>query len=170
MALGANAVMQMVLRNCCILYLCDYCLHVCAPYHQIASLVATAGLDYLSAPTGPIKEAQELAARAFGADTTWFLVNGTTVGIQAAVMATCGPGDTLVLARNCHLAAFSGMVLTGCQPYYVQPGEQEQHCPPLNRTRTSDRLVAITRSESAGLACGWEPGGVKARGTCRPFS
>ena len=83
----------------------------------------TTGLDYLSAPTGPIKEAQELAARAFGADMTWFLVNGTTVGIQAAVMATCTPGDTLILARNCHLAAFSGMVLTGCQPYYVQPGE-----------------------------------------------
>lgn len=84
----------------------------------------TTGLDYLSAPTGPIKEAQELAARAFGADTTWFLVNGTTVGIQAAVMATCSPGDTLILARNCHLAAFSGMVLTGCQPCYVQPGMQ----------------------------------------------
>jgi hypothetical protein len=80
------------------------------------------GLDYLSSPTGPIKEAQALAARAFGADRTWFLVNGTTVGIQAAIMATCGPADTLVLARNCHMAAFSGMVMAGCRPSYMHPG------------------------------------------------
>ena len=80
------------------------------------------GLDYLSSPTGPIKEAQALAARAFGADRTWFLVNGTTVGIQAAIMATCGPADTLILARNCHMAAFSGMVMAGCRPSYMHPG------------------------------------------------
>lgn len=82
-----------------------------------------AGLDYLSSPTGTIKEAQELAAAAFGADATWFLVNGTTAGIQAAVLATCGPGDALILARNCHLAAFSAMALSGCHPIYVMPGK-----------------------------------------------
>lgn len=82
-----------------------------------------AGLDYLSSPTGAIKEAQELAAAAFGADETWFLVNGTTVGIQAAIMATCGPEDALIVARNCHLAAFSAMALSGCHPIYVMPGK-----------------------------------------------
>ncbi|EIE20455.1 PLP-dependent transferase [Coccomyxa subellipsoidea C-169] len=83
------------------------------------------GLDYLSSPTGAIKEAQELAAAAFGADATWFLVNGTTVGIQAAVLATCGPADALILARNCHLAAFSAMALAGCHPIYVMPVQDE---------------------------------------------
>lgn len=73
----------------------------------------TAGLDYLSSPTGAIEEAQRLAAEAFGAHCTWFLVNGTTTGIHAAVMATCGPGDTLIGARNCHLSAVSAMVLSG---------------------------------------------------------
>jgi hypothetical protein len=51
---------------------------------------------------GPLLKAQQLAAADFGADRTWFLVNGSTCGIQAAVMATCKPGDCLVLPRNCH--------------------------------------------------------------------
>ncbi|CAL8465074.1 g4609 [Coccomyxa elongata] len=83
------------------------------------------GLDYLSSPTGAIKEAQELAASAFGSDATWFLVNGTTAGIHAAILATCGPGDALILARNCHLAAFSAMALSGCTPIYVMPVQDE---------------------------------------------
>lgn len=72
-----------------------------------------AGLDYLSSPSGVIAEAQRLAAVAFGADNTWFLVNGCTVGVLAAVLSCAGPGDTLMVARNCHLSAFSAMVLSG---------------------------------------------------------
>lgn len=79
------------------------------------------GLDILSSPSGPILAAQQLAAAAWGADATWFLVNGTTAGIHAAVMATCGPGDALLLARNAHLSAFNAMVLAGCTPVYAQP-------------------------------------------------
>ncbi len=48
------------------------------------------GLDYLASPSGPIAQAQQLAAAAFGADHTWFLVNGCTVGIHAAVMSVAG--------------------------------------------------------------------------------
>lgn len=87
-------------------------------HHDLTELP---GLDYLSSPTGAIEEAQRLAAEAFGASCTWFLVNGTTTGIHAAVMATCGPGDTLIAARNCHLSAVSAMVLSGCRPQWVQP-------------------------------------------------
>jgi arginine/lysine/ornithine decarboxylase len=65
--------------------------------------------------------AQRLAAATWGADATWLLVNGTTVGIHAAVMATCGPGDALILPRNAHLSAFNAMVLAGCTPIYVEP-------------------------------------------------
>ncbi len=72
-----------------------------------------AGLDYLSSPSGAIAEAQQLAARLFGCDATWFLVNGCSVAIHAAVLAVAGPGDTLLVARNCHLSAFSAMVLAG---------------------------------------------------------
>lgn len=78
-------------------------------------------LDNLFCPTGAIKEAQEMAAEAFGARETFFLVNGTTCGIQAAVMTLCNPGNTLVLPRNSHQAAFSAMVLAGAIPYYLEP-------------------------------------------------
>lgn len=134
-----------------------YCLHILR--HTVV------GLDFLSSPSGVILEAQQLAAEAFGADHTWFLVNGCSAGIHAAVIAVtaealaaaAGSADevavgtinkssspssnssreggccenmgshlgdgggggtscsraTLVLARNCHLSAFSALVIAG---------------------------------------------------------
>lgn len=78
-------------------------------------------LDNLFSPVGPILEAQRLAAELFGASETWFLVGGTTCGIQAAVMATCSPGETLILPRNSHISAISAMVLSGALPKYIVP-------------------------------------------------
>lgn len=75
----------------------------------------------LSAASGPIQAAQQAAAQAWGAQASWFLVNGTTCGIHAAVMATCGPGQALILPRNAHLSAFNACVLAGCTPVYAQP-------------------------------------------------
>ncbi|KAK3279166.1 hypothetical protein CYMTET_12940 [Cymbomonas tetramitiformis] len=83
-------------------------------------LTELSGLDFLGSPTGVIKNAQELAAEAFGAERTWFLVNGTTVGIHAAFMATCRPGDTVLLARNCHQSTFSACILAGVDPAFVE--------------------------------------------------
>ncbi len=76
------------------------------------------GLDDLHSPSGPIAAAQQLAAQAFGAEETLFLVNGSTAGLLALILAVAGPGDVLVLARNCHRAAFSGLVLSGAVPAY----------------------------------------------------
>ncbi|GAX84294.1 hypothetical protein CEUSTIGMA_g11716.t1 [Chlamydomonas eustigma] len=84
-------------------------------------LTEISGLDNLSSPSGAIAEAQQLAAAAFGADRTWFLVNGCSSGIHAAIMACTGPGDTMIVSRNCHLSVFSGMVLSGCTPWWVEP-------------------------------------------------
>ena len=78
-------------------------------------------LDNLFAPEGVIAQAQMLAAQAFGAEQTWFLANGSTCGVQAAILATCGPGDKLILPRNVHTSAISGLVLSGAMPIYVQP-------------------------------------------------
>ncbi|KAL0333617.1 UNVERIFIED_CONTAM: Arginine decarboxylase [Sesamum angustifolium] len=78
-------------------------------------------LDNLFAPEGPILEAQKQAAELFGASETWFLVGGSTCGVQAAIMATCLPGDTLILPRNCHISAVSAMVLSGAAPKYIFP-------------------------------------------------
>lgn len=78
-------------------------------------------LDNLFSPEGPILDAQKMAADLFGAAETWFLVGGSTCGIQAAIMATCPPGDILIVPRNSHISAFSGMVLSGAVPKYIIP-------------------------------------------------
>ncbi len=78
-------------------------------------------LDNLFAPQGVIQAAQELAAAAFGAKRTWFLVNGSTCGIMAALIATCGPGDPIILPRNVHQSAISGLILSGAVPVFVAP-------------------------------------------------
>jgi arginine decarboxylase len=78
-------------------------------------------LDNLFAPERVIREAQELAAEAFGAEQTWFLVNGTTCGIEAAVLAVCQPGEKLVLPRNAHQAAIAALILSGAVPIFVEP-------------------------------------------------
>ncbi|MBD2346936.1 aminotransferase class I/II-fold pyridoxal phosphate-dependent enzyme [Anabaena subtropica] len=86
-----------------------------------ADLTELAGLDNLSAPQGVIQEAQQLAAAAFGASQTWFLVNGSTCGIEAAILATCGPGDKIILPRNVHSSAIASLILSGAIPIFINP-------------------------------------------------
>lgn len=78
-------------------------------------------LDNLFAPQGVIQAAQELAAEAFGASYTWFLVNGSTCGIAAAILATCSAGDKIILPRNVHQSAIAGLILSGAIPIFVNP-------------------------------------------------
>lgn len=78
-------------------------------------------LDNLFAPESVIQEAQTLAAELFGAEQTWFLTNGSTCGILAAILATCGPGDHIIVPRNSHTSVISGLILSGAMPIFVQP-------------------------------------------------
>ena len=79
------------------------------------------GLDSLHAPQGPIAEAQELAAQLWKADRTFFLVGGSTVGVHAMILATCNPGDTVLLPRDAHMSAHGGLILAGAMPVYLPP-------------------------------------------------
>ena len=72
-------------------------------------------------PQGIVQEAQELAAEAFGAEQTWFLANGSTSGIVAAILATCNQGDKIIASRNVHKSVISGLVLSGAMPIFVTP-------------------------------------------------
>jgi arginine decarboxylase len=84
------------------------------------SSATTGGLDSLLEPTGNIKKAQELAARAFGADHVFFVTNGTSTSNKMAVQALLAPGDINIVDRNCHKSHHYGMVLAGAQPLYVE--------------------------------------------------
>ena len=78
-------------------------------------------LDNLFAPEAAIAQAQKLAALAFKADLTWFLVNGSSCGIIAAILATCGTSEKIILPRNIHSSAIAGLVLSGAIPIFIVP-------------------------------------------------
>ncbi|MGY6630572.1 MAG: hypothetical protein ACXIUL_06125 [Wenzhouxiangella sp.] len=84
------------------------------------SSATTGGLDSLLEPTGNIKQAQERAAKAFGADHCYFVTNGTSTSNKMVLMAIAKPGDIIVVDRNCHKSHHYGAVLGGLQPYYVE--------------------------------------------------
>ena len=86
-----------------------------------ADLTELTELDCLFAPDGVIQQAQQLAAAAFGASQTWFLVNGSTCGIEAAILATCNDGDKIILPRNVHSSVISGLILSGAIPIFINP-------------------------------------------------
>ncbi|SEG83503.1 decarboxylase [Bosea lathyri] len=83
------------------------------------SSATTGGLDSLLEPTGNIKRAQEMAARAFGADQVFFVTNGTSTSNKMVLQALIGPGDIVILDRNCHKSHHYGLMLCGAQPFYV---------------------------------------------------
>lgn len=84
-------------------------------------LINIGPLDDLHLPKGVIKEAQDLAAEAFGADYTFFSVQGTSGAIIAMVMSVCNPGDKIIVPRNVHKSIMSGIVLSGAIPVFVHP-------------------------------------------------
>ena len=86
----------------------------------LAETSATSGgLDSLLEPIGPIKVAQELAARAFGAKRTFWVTNGTSTANKIVVQALIQPGDIVLLDRNCHKSHHYGMVLSGAHVVYL---------------------------------------------------
>ena len=84
------------------------------------SSATTGGLDSMLEPTGNIKRAQELAARAFGAERVFFVTNGTSTSNKMVVQALLAPGDIAIVDRNCHKSHHYGMVMAGAQPLYVE--------------------------------------------------
>lgn len=78
-------------------------------------------LGTLHPATGPIKEAQELAAEAFGAKKTFFLLNGSTAGNLALAMALTKKGQKIIVNRNCHRSILTGLMISGAEPVWVCP-------------------------------------------------
>ena len=86
----------------------------------LAETSATSGgLDSLLQPHGPIKKAQQLAARAFGAKRTYFVTNGTSTANKIVVQALVKPGDIILVDRDCHKSHHYGMVLAGAHVCYL---------------------------------------------------
>lgn len=78
-------------------------------------------LDNLCHPVGVIKEAEEIAADAFGAAHAFFMVGGTTSSVQAMILSVVAPGDKIILPRNVHRSTINALVLCGAVPVYINP-------------------------------------------------
>ncbi len=120
------------------------------------------GFDDLHHATGILKAAQEEAAEAFGADRTFYLVGGSTVGILTAVSAALEPGSELLIARNCHKSVYHAAYLRGLRLHYILPefDGDTQILKPVNAEQVREALlqypnvgaVLITSPTYEGLA------------------
>ncbi|SFF95135.1 arginine decarboxylase [Halobacillus alkaliphilus] len=78
-------------------------------------------LDDLHHPQGMIKDAQNLAAEAFGADYTFFSVQGTSGAIMTMIMSVCQPGDKIIVPRNVHKSITTAIIFSGAKPVFIHP-------------------------------------------------
>ena len=80
------------------------------------------GFDNLQRASGILLESMKNAAKLYGSYRTFFMVNGSTGGILSAVHALTMPGDTAIIARNCHMSVFHAVALRRLKAHYIDPG------------------------------------------------
>lgn len=102
------------------------------------------GLDDFHHPEEVIAEAEQLLAKTYGADQSFFLVNGSTVGNLAMIYATCKRGDTILVQRNAHKSVFHAIELVGVKPVYLAPSWDP-------RTKTATTVPAAVIKEALVL-------------------
>ena len=93
------------------------------PINELVNMDITEieGLDNLHCPQGVINEAQIIAANIYNTYNTFFLINGSTVGILSAVLGITNKGDTILMARNCHKSVYNAVLLGELNPIYIYP-------------------------------------------------
>lgn len=106
------------------------------------------GLDSLLEPTGPLREAQQLAAEAYGSRHTYFVTNGTSTANKIVTQSLVAPGDIVLLDRNCHQSHHYGMMLAGAQVIYLEayplPKYSMYGAVPLHEIKS--KLLALKRA------------------------
>ena len=105
-------------------------------------------LDNLCHPVSVIKEAEELAADAFGAAHAFLMVNGTTSSVQAMILSVCKPGDKIIMPRNVHKSAINALILCGAIPVYIDPKVDTHLGIPLG-SELSDARAAVEANPDA---------------------
>ncbi|HYP92296.1 MAG TPA: aminotransferase class I/II-fold pyridoxal phosphate-dependent enzyme [Mycobacterium sp.] len=106
------------------------------------------GLDSLLEPTGPLRDAQKLAAEAYGSRHTYFVTNGTSTANKIVTQSLVAPGDIVLLDRNCHQSHHYGMMLAGAEVIYLEayplPAYSMYGAVPLREVKS--RLLALKRA------------------------
>src|SRR3954468_7338834 len=115
-----------------------------------ADLPASHGLDTRDRAWQIQATAQQLFADAVGARQTLFSTNGSTLSVHVAMLTVAGPGETLVMARNGHKSSFTGLVLSGARPVYVEPTHDEEL--ELVHEATADEFAAVLDAHPSARA------------------
>lgn len=87
----------------------------------LSDIPVSGGADDLHFKWGTLRQAEDLGADAWGADRTFYLVNGSSTGNHAYLLATLKPGDEIVVARDIHKSLLVALIHTGARPIYVAP-------------------------------------------------
>ena len=114
---------------------------------EIKDITEIDGSDNFICPTGVIKNSQDLMAKALGKDEAFFLVNGASSGIIAAILAHTTDSDTVLIDRNCHSSVINGLILSGAMPKYIYPEYNTKFGVPLpvkNINYNNEKMVVIT--------------------------
>ena len=77
--------------------------------------------DNMHKPTDVIKKCKNLISNTFASDDSYFLVNGSSCGIIASILACVGPNEEILVAKNCHISVYNGLALSGASPIYIEP-------------------------------------------------
>ncbi len=77
--------------------------------------------DNMHKPEGIIKKSKEILSNTFGSQDSYFLVNGSTSGIIASIMSCVLPNEQILVAKNCHISVYNGIILSGALPIYIEP-------------------------------------------------
>ena len=83
------------------------------------------GLDEMHCPTSIIKQALDRATQIYGSTRSYYLVNGSTCGVLAAISSVCHPGDSIIVARNCHKSVYHAIRLLRLKAFYIMPDWNE---------------------------------------------
>lgn len=106
------------------------------------------GTDNLHSPQGIIKESQERASKVFKSNNTYYIVNGSTSGIQASIMASCDPGDKLIVNRDCHQSVINGCILGDINPVYINADISKDNNI-INGVKVEDAIEVINNNLDA---------------------
>lgn len=102
------------------------------------------GADNLFQTEGIIRETQEKYQNLYGVKKSYLLINGTSGGLIAGILASVEPGGSLILARNCHKAVFNALTLGNIKPVYAYPEEEARYG--IAGVTTADEIDRLMRS------------------------
>lgn len=121
------------------------------------------GTDDLHSPEECILESQKKASKFYSTEETLFLVNGTTCGIYAMIMASTSPGDKIIVQRDCHRAVFDAIMLGDLEAVYVLPyvdkdtnlafGIKEENLKRCISDNSDAKAVVLTYPNYNGICC-----------------